>query len=81
MNKMEKKNFDFSTKNPDLQGIQSKVAGKIVRIIIADKREYVGIFGSIDKTGALFIMDAVEMIETNQEAENATIFHELYTPY
>mmetsp|Transcript_2076 Transcript_2076/g.3671 ORF Transcript_2076/g.3671 Transcript_2076/m.3671 type:complete len:146 (-) Transcript_2076:91-528(-) len=73
--------MDVSTKNKDLHAFQAKVVDKMVRVHVKDGREYIGIFGCIDKSAALFIIDALEIIETKQESKNATIFHELFTPY
>ena len=47
--------------------LQEKVVNKLVRIQTVDGREFLAIFGTIDKTGAMFIQDALEIIPTDFE--------------
>ena len=51
---------------------------KLVRVKIIDGREYVGVLGSVDKGGALFIQDALEIY--NRKDKDLYI-NDLYTPY
>ena len=55
----------YLSKNPKVIETSQKVGDKCVRVLINDGREYVGIFSCIDKVGALFILDALEFIDTN----------------
>ena len=48
-----------------MQELSLKVGDKCVRVLIKDGREYLGIFSCIDKTGALFILDALKFIDIN----------------
>ena len=67
---------------PELASITAKVAGNMVRVFTKDGREYLAMFGSIDKTGALFIQDALEIMDTNFDRPDCKdLYHECYTPY
>ena len=67
---------------PELKSITEKVAGKMVRVLTKDGREYLACFGSIDKTGALFLQDSLEIIDTNFDRPDCKdLYHECYTPY
>ena len=51
---------------------------KLVRLTVVDGREYLGLLGSVDKTGALFIQDALEV---HNLKDPKMFHHDLYTPY
>ena len=69
-------------KSPEVEELTKKVSNKLVRVITIDKREYLGIFGAIDKTGTLFIQDSLEVINADfNDPNNKTFYHEYYTPY
>ena len=54
----------------------------MVRVITKDGRDFLGLFGAVDKTGALFIQDALEIMDTNFDKEGCLeLYHECYTPY
>ena len=40
---------------PEVENLINKVGNKLVRVKTTDGREYLGIFGAVDKTGTLFI--------------------------
>ena len=53
------------------------MVNKVVRIETTDKRHYLALFNCMDKTGALFVMDALEIIDTN----SFDLDHDLFLPY
>ena len=55
----------YLSSNPKVQELSKKVGDKCVRVLIKDGREYLGIFSCIDKTGTLFLLDALEFIDIN----------------
>ena len=57
-------------KSAEVIELTKKVSNKLVRIITTDKREYLGIFGAIDKTGTLYIGDSLEVINTDCNDSN-----------
>ena len=47
-----------------------------------DGREFLAIFKSMDKTGALFVMDSLELIRTDYDSPDCNeLRHDCYTPY
>lgn len=54
-----------------------KIVNKLVRIDVTDGRQYLAIFNSVDKTGAVFVIDALEVIDTAK----LDMIHDLYTPF
>ena len=52
-----------------VQKVVDKVIDKLVRIVISDKREYIGKLMSVDKTKSVFLMDSLEVIDRSPEAE------------
>ena len=44
-----------TSSKPEVIDLSSKVVNKLVRILTVDGREFLAIFGTIDKTGAMFI--------------------------
>ena len=55
---------------------------KIVRIVLKDKREFLAILISVDKTGAIFVQDALEVISTDfEDPKNEELYHCVYTPH
>ena len=51
------------------QQVVNKVIDKVVRITISDDRDYVGRLMSVDKTKSVFLMDALELIDRSEKAE------------
>ena len=60
-----------------------QVITKLVRVTITDDREYLGRLMSVDKTRAVFLMDALEVIDRSEKAEEEGryLHHELFSPY
>ncbi len=54
---------------PEAQTVVDKVIEKIVIITITDERQYVGKIMSVDKTGAVFLQDGLEVIDKSEQAE------------
>ena len=54
-----------------------KVVNKVVRVEVTDGRTYLATFNSMDKTGALFVMDALEIIQVDK----LDMQHDMYIPY
>ena len=68
--------------NPVVQGLVEKVINKLVRIVTIDGREYLANLNCVDKTGALFVVDALEIVNKDFDKPGCQdLFHELYTPY
>jgi len=66
-----------------LQHVINKVIDKVVRLTIADDREYVGKLMGVDKTRSVFLQDALEVIDRSEKAEEESRFihHELFSPH
>ena len=64
------------------QQVVNKVIDKVVRITISDDRDYVGRLMSVDKTKSVFLMDALELIDRSEKAEEEGryFYHELFSP-
>ena len=59
-----------------------KVVDKLVRVVCKDGREYLAILKCLDKSGALFVQDGLEIIDTDfDNPECLHLWHDLYTPY
>ena len=54
-----------------------KVCDKAVRVQLTDGRELIGILLSVDKTGCLFLLDCLELIDIS---EKRAFVHDLFTP-
>ena len=75
--------------HPQISGIQEvtderakavidKVIDKLVRVTVADGRVYLGKLMAVDQTKTLFVQDALELFD--QEDENY-VKHDLITPH
>ena len=72
------KRTHFGPTSEEVKPLIQKVIMKLVRIKIIDGREYIGLLGAVDKGGALFIQDALEVF--HRKDKNLFV-HDLYTPY
>ena len=71
-----------TSSKPEIVSLSQKVVNKLVRVLSNDGREFLAIFGSIDKSGALFIQDSLEVIRTDFEDQDClSLRHDCYTPY
>jgi small nuclear ribonucleoprotein (snRNP)-like protein len=66
-----------------LHEVIEKVIDKVVRLTIADDRDYVGKLMGVDKTRSVFLQDALEVIDRSEKAEEEGryIHHELFSPH
>ena len=56
----------------------NKVIGKIVRVEVADGRNYLGMLMAVDQTKTVFLQDALELID---KADEHYIDHELLSSH
>ena len=65
-------------KDERAKAIIDKVIDKLVRVTVADGRVYLGKLMAVDQTKTLFVQDALELYD--KEDENY-VSHELITPH
>lgn len=70
-------NTSFFSKNNNVNALADKLCNKVVRVEIADGRQYIGLFQTVDKQGSVFISEALELIDLNADK---TFMHELFAP-
>lgn len=58
--------------------VKEKLCEKLVRIEIADGRQYIGVFIACDKTGSIIVNDALELVDL---CPDNAFQHDLITPY
>lgn len=61
------------------QSIIDKVIDKLVRVTVADGRVYLGKLMSVDQTRTVFVQDALELFD--RQDEEAYVEHELITSH
>lgn len=47
--------------------VKSKVISRLTRIVVNDGRSFIGKFETIDNAGNIFILDALEILDTKDE--------------
>ena len=71
-----------NSNKPEVISLSAKVVQKLVRVQTVDGRDFLAVFGSVDKTGASFFQDTLEIIPTEFEnPDNKQMRHDCYTPY
>ena len=58
--------------------MSEKLCDKIVRVEVTDGRQYIGIFQSCDKTGCVFITEALELVHLSPDQ---ALQHDLFDPH
>ena len=58
--------------------ISKKICEKMVRVEIADGRQYIGIFVACDKSGSIIVNDALELVDL---CPDRAFQHDLISPY
>ena len=56
-----------TSNRPEAISLKEKVINKLVRVQTVDGREFLALLETIDKTGAMFIQDSLEIIPTDFE--------------
>ena len=67
-----------SVKSETALKLIDRVIGKLVRVTLTDERIYLGRLMSVDQTRAVFLSDALELIDTDADCY---FEHELLTPF
>ena len=67
MIKHEQKNGIEKVTDPRALALIDKVIQKLVRVTVADGRVYLGLLMSVDQTKTVFIQDALEVIDKDDE--------------
>ena len=57
--------MESTSSNKDF--VKANVVSHLVRILVQDGRSFIGRFETVDKSGNLFIMDGLEILDTKDE--------------
>lgn len=68
----------YIPKNDKVTQLAKKLCDRMVRVEIVDGRQYIGIFCACDKSGTIFVKEAVELVNMSPDKG---LQHDILSPY